>query len=65
MDIEKGVIEEGVRCRCCGRWIKADYLFCIPCVRKRLKVYNDSCGAGLSDADAWGVVEKAYPQKFR
>jgi hypothetical protein len=52
-------------CLCCGRSIKPEYMFCVGCERKRMKVFNDSIGAGLSSVDAWGVVGKVYPVKFK
>lgn len=48
-------------CLCCGRSIKDDYTFCIPCERKRMKVMGDCLGAGLSAVDAKRVVERVYP----
>jgi hypothetical protein len=63
MDIDKGVIEDGTRCRCCGCWIKPDYVYCIPCARKRIKIVNDCLGAGMSIPDAERVADKAYPPK--
>lgn len=57
------VVKSG-QCRCCGRRIKSEYLFCIGCERKRMKVYNDCVGAGMSVYDAHGKVEAAYPQIY-
>lgn len=59
-----GVIEEGNRCRICGRWIKAEYVYCIPCVRKMKKVFDDCIGSGMKQADAQRVVDRSYPVKF-
>jgi len=64
MDIDRGVIENGNRCICCGARIGAEYVYCIPCSRKRMKVLDDCLGSGMSDADAQRVVDKAYPKRF-
>lgn len=64
MDIERGVAFEVNRCRCCGRPIKEDYLFCIGCDRKRMKIFNDCIGSGMSVFDARAKVDGIYPQYF-
>lgn len=63
MDIERGVYVEN-RCRCCGRHIKDEYVFCIRWERKRMKVLNDCVGSGMSVFDARVKVDSIYPQYF-
>jgi len=64
MDIDRGYVREATRCRCCGRSIGEDYVYCISCGRKRMKIWNDCIGSGMGQSDAQRVVDKAYPVKF-
>jgi hypothetical protein len=51
-------------CLCCGRMINGNYVFCIPCERKRMRVKGDCLAAGMSDHDAESRVNEVYPLRF-
>ena len=61
--VNTSVAEFG-KCRCCGHKVKVGYQFCLGCYRKRMKVYDDCKGAGLSEDLAREKVDGAYPLRF-
>jgi hypothetical protein len=51
-------------CLCCGWVINGNYVFCMPCERKRMKVKDECLAAGLSDRDAESRVNEVYPLRY-
>ena len=53
------------QCLGCGQRIGDDYLYCIPCDRKRMKIFSNLVGSGYSTQDAIKKLKEIVDIKYQ